>query len=69
MKDDFRTKLLAKHMNRQEFLQLLGGSLLVLFGLGNLIALMGHVKKTALNDNNEQTEATSHGFGSRKFGA
>jgi len=64
MKDDIRGKLLAKNMTRREFLQFVGGSFLVLFGLGNFFALLGHVKKTAENDS-----TASHGFGSRKFGA
>jgi hypothetical protein len=68
MKDEIQNKLLKKNMSRQEFLLFTGGSLLVLFGLSNVIALLGHVKKTALTDEKPKT-ATSHGFGSRKFGA
>ncbi|HEX6461745.1 MAG TPA: hypothetical protein VFZ58_00535 [Candidatus Saccharimonadales bacterium] len=64
MEQDIQKKLLAKQMTRREFLQFLTGSLLVLFGLGNLLALMGHVKKTAVGE-----QHASHGFGSRKFGA
>lgn len=54
-------------MTRQEFLKFVGGSMLVLFGLGNLLALMGHVKKTALTE--EVKPASPNGFGTRKFGA
>ncbi len=67
MKDEIRIKLLNKSMTRQEFLQFVGGSVLILIGLGNAIALLGHVKKTALTAEKPQAPA-SHGFGSRKFG-
>lgn len=68
MKDDIRIKLLAKNMTRQEFLRFLGGSLLVLFGLGNVIALLGHAEKVALTEGKSRGDA-SNGFGTRKFGA
>lgn len=68
MKNDVHLKLLKKNMTRREFLQFVGGSLLVLFGLGNVIALLGHVKKTALTDEVKPVP-TSNGFGTRKFGA
>lgn len=68
MKDDIQHKLLVKKMTRQEFFHFVGGSLLVLFGLGNIIALISHVKKTTDTDTKQAVDA-SHGFGSRKFGA
>ena len=54
-------------MTRREFLQFVGASLLVLFGLGNLIALLEHTKKTAQAEV-AKTPPASHGFGARKFG-
>jgi len=66
MEDKLHKKLLRKEMTRKEFLQFTGSSLLVLFGLGNLIALVGHFAKTA---EPEKVADASHGFGSRKFGA
>jgi len=67
MKNDVHLKLLKNNMTRREFLQFLGGSVLVLLGLGNLLALMGHVKKTALSDE-VKPAPSSNGFGTRKFG-
>jgi hypothetical protein len=66
---DIQKKLLEKNMTRREFLQFTGGSILVLFGLGNLIALLTHMKKTAEPTSAATVEDVSHGFGSRKFGA
>jgi len=68
MYKDVQKKLLEKEMTRREFLQFAGGSLLVLFGLGNLMALLMHMKKTVEPTVAQNTD-TRHGFGSRKFGA
>ena len=68
MKEDIQIKLLAKKMTRQEFLRFLGGSFLVLFGIGNIIALLGHAEKAALTGEGTH-DSTSNGFGTRKFGA
>lgn len=67
MKDNLRDKLLARQMTRQEFLQFMGASILVLFGLSNLMAFL---KQVAHHAPAEKVSAdSSHGFGSRKFGA
>jgi hypothetical protein len=61
-------KLLKKQMSRREFLQFAGGSALILFGLGNVLQLLGHVRKTADTPRVAQV-SEKNGFGSRKFGA
>jgi len=68
MYKDVQKKLLEKEMTRREFLQFAGGSLLVLFGLSNLMALLLHMKKTVDPPVVAQKTETTHGFGSRKFG-
>ncbi|HET6746616.1 MAG TPA: hypothetical protein VFH06_00740 [Candidatus Saccharimonadales bacterium] len=60
-------KLLDKQMTRREFLQFAGASLLVLFGLSNIVALLNHAKRTAEAPDTSQAKAST-GFGSRKFG-
>jgi hypothetical protein len=60
-------KLLDKQMTRREFLQFAGASLLVLFGLSNIIALINHAKRTAETPTIAEEKAST-GFGSRKFG-
>jgi len=62
-----QSKLLKKPMTRREFLQFTGGSILVLFGLGNILALMSHVKKTVEPPKVVQSKA-NNSFGTRKFG-
>lgn len=53
-------------MTRKEFLQIVGASLVVLLGAGNLLKVLQPAQP-------EQKEAAAkqatHGFGSRKFGA
>lgn len=57
-------------MTRKEFLQLIGGSVVVLFGFGNLIAAIEHLNKTADTTGSKKVSSdANHGFGSRKFGA
>jgi hypothetical protein len=70
MRDNLLKKISQKDMTRKEFLQFLGGSTLVLFGFGNLIALMAHFAKTAETPKVAESQPDDrHGFGSRKFGA
>lgn len=64
-----RAKLLSKEMTRREFLQFTGSSLLVLFGLGNIIALIHHTKQVAEAPIAADATKASAGFGTRKFGA
>lgn len=61
-------KLLKKEMTRREFLQFSGSAVLILFGLGNVLQLMRHMKKTAEEPVAKVESDTRHGFGSRKFG-
>ena len=60
----FRDQLLAQEMNRKQFLQYFGATLLAVFGLHNLYsALTSRLPDKAITQNDR------HGFGSRKFGA
>ena len=68
MRGDSYKKLLQKEMTRKEFLQFAGGSLFVLFGLTNFLALLSHFARTADAPRITAVQA-NHGFGSRKFGA
>lgn len=67
MQKETRVKLLNKPMTRREFLQFAGSSLLVLFGLGNVLAVLDHAKKTAESPEIAQHKAKT-GFGASKFG-
>ena len=61
-----RRALLDREMTRKEFLQIVGGSLVVLFGVANFIKL---IQQYARPQSQKQANAeASHGFGSRKFG-
>lgn len=62
-----RVKLLDKQMTRREFLHFAGSSVLILFGLQNILALLQHSKKVAEAPQAEPVKSNS-GFGSRKFG-
>lgn len=68
MNKETRTKLLDKAMTRREFLQFAGSSVLILFGLQNILALVQHTKKVTEAPKPVETAKTSNGFGSRKFG-
>lgn len=68
MNKETRTKLLDKAMTRREFLQFAGSSVLILFGLSNIMALLQHTKKVAEVQAPKETAKVSSGFGSRKFG-
>lgn len=68
MNKDTRTKLLDKTMTRREFLQFAGSSVLILFGLSNILALINHTKKVTEVSAPKETAKASSGFGSRKFG-
>lgn len=52
-------------MTRKEFLRYAGGTLIMLLGLGNLLSFLKQPTKTVV----QVQPDTSHGFGSRKFGA
>jgi hypothetical protein len=69
MFDNLQEKLLKKDMTRRDFLQFVGSSVLLLFGLGNIISFILHMKKSSEPVSAVSSkEPTSHGFGSRKFG-
>ncbi len=68
MRGDLHKKLLEKEMNRKEFLQFAGSSLIVLFGFTNILALFTHFSRAVESPKTMSLDA-SHGFGSRKFGA
>lgn len=70
MWNNLHKKLSQKDMTRREFLQFTGGLIALLFGFGNLIALITHFVKSDEPPQVAKVEAdASHGFGSRKFGA
>ena len=48
-------------------MQFAGSSLVILFGLTNIFALLNHFTKT-INSSTIPGIETNHGFGSRKFG-
>jgi hypothetical protein len=58
------SELLDKDISRKEFLQFIGGGIIVLFGLQNLINYMTQF------DPSPKPDATParHGFGSSRFG-
>ena len=60
-------ELLAKKMSRKQFLQLNGGFLLVLFGLGGILPLLGRGSKRPPAPMLGM-EARDNRFGTRKFG-
>ncbi len=62
-----RVKLLDKQMTRREFLHFAGSSVLILFGLNNILALLQHSKKVAEAPRVEPVKS-DNGFGSRRFG-
>lgn len=57
--------LIGKEVSRKDFLKLLGGGVIVLFGMSNFISYLLHFQRTGspkvITDNR-------HGFGSRTFG-
>lgn len=67
MRDNFRT-LLQKKTTRKEFLQFIAASVVILLGFGNLAALLKQFTAAPRVQEVHDTDS-SHGFGSRKFGA
>lgn len=59
--------LLDRDISRKEFLQFIGGGIIVLFGLQNLINYLSHYNPGS-SDPTKQPSETRHGFGSSKFG-
>jgi len=65
MRGELRKTLLETQMTRKEFLQFLGGSIVMLLGIPNFLQLLQQKSKTQP----QQTAQAGRGFGSRKFGA
>jgi len=55
--------VLDKELTRKQFLQLMLGSGLTLFGFGNLLGLL-----KLMDTSKAKTADGGHGFGTRKFG-
>lgn len=69
MRGEFHKTLLETQMTRKEFLQFLGGAIVILFGLHNFVQLLQQHKNKTSQQQTTQPVNASHGFGSRKFGA
>lgn len=65
MKNDIND-LVAKELSRKEFLQFIGGGIVVLFGMSNFINYLLRFNRTGTPS---VITDSRHGFGSRKFGA
>lgn len=66
MKNEIQERL-TQELSRKQFLQLIGGALLMVFGFNNLVALLLG-KKPGHNVFIQQSIEARHGFGSSKFG-
>ncbi len=61
--------LLTKEMTRKQFLQLMAGGMLALFGFSNFLAFLssqGRVPEHLIDESPQ--DPGRHGFGSSKFG-
>jgi hypothetical protein len=58
--------MLSQEITRKQFLQLIVGSSLLLFGFGNLMSFFKHI--TGMRNPAGTTPLANHGFGSSKFG-
>lgn len=68
MRNENMRERLSTEITRKQFLQFMGGAMLMVFGLDNLISLLtGHKFQKNIFINHEGSES-SHGFGSSKFG-
>lgn len=66
MRDNLREHLNTE-VTRKQFLQYLGGALLLVFGLNNLVSLL--TGKKIEHHVLPQTNDAHEGFGARRFGA
>lgn len=57
-------ELITKELTRKDFLKFIGGAVVVLLGMNNLIAYLSRFREPTASETLEST----HGFGSRKFG-
>lgn len=60
-------ELIGRELSRKDFLKFIGGSVVVLLGMSNFISYLSHFHRTG--SARAVTQESSHGFGSRKFGA
>jgi hypothetical protein len=68
MRDNMRDQLNTE-ITRKQFLQYLGGALLMVFGFHNLFSLLtGGRAEHHVWHQGAPIDTTQHGFGSRKFG-
>ena len=58
-------ELVGRDISRKDFLKLIGGGVVVLFGLSNFISYLSHFQRTGTA---KPAIETRHGFGSRTFG-
>ena len=58
-----KAELFEQELTRKQFLQLLLGSGLALFGFGNFLTFL-----RTISDKPQSGASAGHGFGSRKFG-
>lgn len=65
MRDGLREKLNTE-VTRQQFIQYIGITLLMLFGLHNFLSLLGSHK--TIGGHTTHFDDADQGFGSRKFG-
>lgn len=59
-------ELISKELSRKEFLQFVGGGIIVLLGMNNFISYLSRFK--ASGKPSLTVESQNNGFGSRKFG-
>lgn len=57
-------EIVGRELSRKDFLKLIGGGIIVLFGMNNLINYVAHFRTSTP----KATVESSHGFGTRKFG-
>ncbi len=68
MHDENMRDKLHTEVTRKQFLQMMAGAALMVFGLDNLVSLLtGHKFQKNIFINNQGSEP-SHGFGNSKFG-
>lgn len=66
MRNDIQERL-SQELSRKQFLQLMGGAILMVFGFNNLVTLLLG-KKPGHDVFIHNSPNGSHGFGSSKFG-
>jgi hypothetical protein len=67
MRDEWQDRL-TMEITRQQFLQYMGGAILIAFGLGNLVSLLTGSRFTTTKYLPQPASNNASGFGNRKFG-